>query len=178
MSGGHAPSRQINVIQGGYAISDRPEEVLVTILGSCVATCLHDPVAGIGGLNHFLLPGGNSGDRSSQKYGLNLMELLINALLKRGARRERLQAKLFGGGRMIANMANIGALNGVFAERFLADEGIPLISKSLGGEQARRLRYWPQSGRVQQMLLARADLDETPAAPERAPAGSGDVDLF
>jgi chemotaxis protein CheD len=170
--------RLTNVIQGGVAVGDHPQEVLVTILGSCVATCLHDPVAGIGGLNHFLLPGGRPGESSSQKYGLNLMELLINALLKRGARRERLQAKLFGGGRMIANMTNIGAQNGAFAVQFLADERIPVISKSLGGDQARKLRFWPASGRAQQMLLARAANEEPITAATPAPASTGDLDLF
>jgi chemotaxis protein CheD len=88
---------EATVLQGEFRIGTAPEDVLTTVLGSCVATCLHDPVAGLGGLNHFLLPEGGDGRAGSQKFGLNLMELLINALLKAGARRERLVAKLLHG---------------------------------------------------------------------------------
>jgi len=178
--------RQVTVVQGSYAIGTKSDDVLITILGSCVATCLWDPVARIGGLNHFLLPEGRGADQASLKYGLNLMELLLNALLKGGARRDRLQGKLFGGARMITGMTNIGALNGAFAERFLTEEGIPIVAKSIGGEQARKLRFWPNSGRAQQMLLARTLGDTqllssgTADAPvtQAVAVGSGDVDLF
>jgi chemotaxis protein CheD len=177
---------QVTVVQGSFAIGAAEDDVLVTILGSCVATCLWDPVARIGGLNHFLLPEGRGADQSSLKYGLNLMELLMNALLKKGARRDRLQGKIFGGGRMIAGMANIGAMNGAFAERFLNDEGIACVSKSIGGDQARKVRFWPYSGRAQQMLLARAWGDDLRLSAESAatsvtrvlPISSGNVDLF
>lgn len=175
-------TRQTNVIQGGFAVGNRDEDVLVTILGSCVATCLYDPATRIGGLNHFLLPEGRGADQSNQKYGTNLMELLINALLKKGARRESLEAKLFGGGRMISGMANIGARNAAFAEQFLRNEAIPLTGKSLGGDQARKLRFWPASGRAQQMLLARTDpppveIIPSPAVPARTDP-AGELDLF
>lgn len=171
-------AHQTSVIQGRYAIGTRSGDVLVTILGSCVATCLFDPVAGVGGLNHFLLPDGHRDDPNSAKYGLNLMELLINALLKAGARRDRLQGKLFGGARMLAGITSIGDLNADFARRFLAEEGIPCLSASLGGEQARKLRFWPRDGRAQQLLLPRDAELPPPPTPAPLPGTIGRVDLF
>ncbi len=168
----------VTVIQGDYAISDRPDVVMVTILGSCIATCLYDPVARIGGLNHLLLPEGKGADQHSLRYGLNLMELLINALLKRGADRRRLVGKLFGGSHLIPGLADIGSANARFAEAFLHDEGIPCLGKSTGGDRARRLRFWPESGRAQQLVLDRVLPDQAPpvAAPAIRPAG--DIDFF
>lgn len=151
------------VIQGSFAVGALPDEVLTTVLGSCVATCLHDPVARIGGLNHFLLPG--AGEGAGMRYGLNLMELLINALLKRGARRERLEAKLFGGAQITPGLTNAGRANAEFARRFLTEEGIRCLSESLGGSQARKIRFWPASGRAQQMLVGRDAVTEPPVPP-------------
>lgn len=170
-SSGH----MLTVVQGGFEIGRHPDDVITTILGSCVATCLHDPVAGIGGLNHFLLPDSRASDRAEHRYGLNLMELLINALLKHGARRDRLEAKLFGGAEITRGLTNAGEVNRAFARRFLADEGIPCVSESLGGTQARRVRFWPTSGRAQQMLLS-ADV-ALPSAPPPRPHGD-DVTFF
>ena len=168
------------VIQGGYEIGVRQDDVLVTLLGSCVATCLHDPVARIGGLNHFLLPdGGARGDQSNLKYGLNLMELLINGLLKRGARRDRLEGKLFGGAQIIQGLTDVGSANGSFALRFLKVEGIRCVSHSLGGTQARKVRFWPATGKAQQMLLDRSEAPPLNAAmrPVAPPAGE-DITFF
>lgn len=144
---------ETSVLQGEYRIGAAPEDVLTTVLGSCVATCLHDPVAGIGGLTHFLLPNRGDGRLDTQKFGLNLMELLIRALLDAGARRERLVAKLFGGARITPGLTDVGAANSAFALRYLGAEGIACQAQSLGGSQARRLRFWPVSGKAQQMLL-------------------------
>ena len=168
-------SRLVTVVQGEFQIAEGPEDVLTTVLGSCVATCLHDPVARLGGLNHFLLPESRSGAAMGRSYGLNLMELLINALLKAGARRERLQGKLFGGAEITRGLTDAGASNAAFARKFLQDEGIPCLSTSLGGNLARRLRFWPASGKVQQMLLPR-----TEAPPSVAPAvpSAEDVTFF
>lgn len=163
-----------NVIQGSFEVGDRSEDVLMTLLGSCVATCLHDPVAGVGGLNHFLLPEGQGNEANSQKYGLNLMELLINALLKKGARRERMEAKLFGGAEITLGLTKAGASNAEFARRFLQHEGIRCVSESLGGNQARKLRFWPATGKAQQMLLSR----ELPPPLVIPPPPSDDVTFF
>ncbi len=153
------------VIQGEFLISADPADVLSTILGSCVAAFLRDPLAGIGGLNHFLLPGGDASDRTAMKYGLNAMELLINGLVGQGARRERLEAKLFGGGRIIPGLTDVGAANGAFAEEFLRRERITYLGGSLGGDQGRKLRVWPVSGQVQQMRLPATEVREMPVKP-------------
>ena len=114
------PERRIHVVQGEHYVTQDPDVMLTTILGSCVAACLRDRVSGIGGMNHFLLPGGEkrSGD-DGMRYGVHAMELLVNNLLKLGARRDRLEAKLFGGARMLQGLTDVGELNASFAEDFL-----------------------------------------------------------
>lgn len=173
-----------HVIQGEFAVTDDPSIVLTSILGSCVAACFHDPVARVGGMNHFLLPGDESSGDDSLRYGVNSMELLINGLLRRGARRDRMEAKLFGGARVLAGLSDVGSQNAAFARRFLKEEGIPCIGESLGGNQARRVRFSPTTGAARQLLLDKVDQStlavETPRrkAPEKAPESSGDLDLF
>ncbi len=143
--------RRLHVVQGEQLISDDSDVVLTTILGSCVSCCMRDPKIGIGGMNHFLLPGGD--ERTGVRYGLQAMELLINRLLGAGARRDRLEAKLFGGGRLVRGLSDIGRQNAEFAEKFLKDEGIAYLGGSLGGDNARRIQYWPVSGRARQFLV-------------------------
>ncbi|KAK0331538.1 hypothetical protein LTR94_028535, partial [Friedmanniomyces endolithicus] len=121
--------RRLHVGQGEHRVTDDPHVVLSTILGSCVSMCLRDPVARVGGMNHFLLPEASSADvgaEASRRYGAYAMELLINEVLKAGGRRDRLEAKLFGGGRMFDGLRDVGRANADFAERFLRDEGIQL----------------------------------------------------
>ncbi|WP_428409350.1 chemotaxis protein CheD [Hyphococcus sp.] len=172
--------KTIHVIQGDFSVSRDPNAVMTTILGSCVATCLFDPVARVGGMNHFLLPGDAS--RSGEMtFGVHAMELLINALLKKGADKYRLQAKLFGGARMIEGLSDIGAKNATFAREFLARENIPCVGESLGGTQARRIRFEPTTGRARQRVMG--DAAAVPVAkPKPAPAPveepGSDVELF
>ncbi|MFZ7090374.1 chemotaxis protein CheD [Primorskyibacter sp. 2E233] len=143
----------INVIQGDYVISADPEVVLTTVLGSCIAVCLCDPKLKAGGMNHFLLPEGGRSDAGNVRYGANAMELLINGLLKIGAERHRLEAKIFGGAKMMGNLRNIGESNAAFAHKFLQDEGIPCLAESVGGTSARRIRFWPSTGLVRQLIV-------------------------
>ena len=105
------------------------------------------------------------------------MELLINGLMKQGASRDRLEAKLFGGARMMGGLSDIGKKNSEFAERFLGYEGIPVVGKDLGGNRGRRLQYWPVAGRARQCYVAAAGIDEFPV---KAPLSRtfGDVELF
>ena len=150
--------RKINIVQGENHVDNDPAVVLTTILGSCIAACIWDGVAGIGGMNHFLLPGDGKhrqpgGD--AMRFGVHAMELLVNGLLRRGAQKKHMQAKLFGGARMIKGLTDIGELNANFAERFLREEGIMLAGGSLRGEQGRRIQFWPTTGRARQVLLAR-----------------------
>jgi len=108
-------------------------------------------------MNHFLLPGrgphGQTNRGVGLQYGVNAMELLINALLNRGASRERLVAKVFGGASFLSGQQNIGQSNAEFAIWFLENEKIPCIARDLGGSFGRKLRFWPSSGRAQQMLI-------------------------
>ena len=171
--------RKIHVIQGEFHVSDDAGAVMTTILGSCVAACIRDPVAGIGGMNHFLLPGEDGGE--GLRYGVQSMELLLNALLRRGARRDRLEVKLFGGARLIDGLTDVGSQNAAFAERFVRDEGLQAAGGSLRGQQARRIQYWPVSGRARQILLA--PNESRVFAIERRhvaapPADTGALELF
>jgi chemotaxis protein CheD len=158
-----ADERRIHVVQGEYFVSDDPSVVLTTILGSCVSACIHDPLAGVGGMNHFLLPGDDSSD--GLRYGVNSMELLVNDLLKRGARRDRLKVKLFGGARVVRGLSDVGRQNAIFAEQYLRDEGLAYQGGSVGGDQPRRIQFWPVSGRMRQMALP---ADETPVTERQA----------
>jgi chemotaxis protein CheD len=175
------PERRVNIVQGEFHVTEDPDVVLTTILGSCVAACLHDPVAGVGGMNHFLLPGNEEVGEASQRYGVHAMELLVNGLLQRGARRERLQAKLFGGARMLQGLTDVGTLNADFAERFVLRERIAVSSKCLRGDRGRRIQYWPVAGRARQMTLASAGAavfaaERTRPAP--LPDLGGGLELF
>ncbi|NTF10696.1 chemoreceptor glutamine deamidase CheD [Agrobacterium rubi] len=165
----HTPTnpRRVNIIQGEWKVLSDPNAVLTTILGSCVAACLRDPVAGIGGMNHFLLPGtGNNTGGDATRFGVHLMELLIKGLLKQGARRDRLEAKIFGGAKTIAYLSNVGEQNAHFATQFLKDERIP-IGASTGGDHGRKLEFWPVSGRARQYPLNGIETQKTVALEQR-----------
>lgn len=166
-----------NVIQGDFTISDDHNTIL--IIRYCIAVCLTDTVRGIGGMNHFLLPHGSSGNGENVRYGAYAMELLINGLLKQGADRTRLKAKVFGGAKMIGKLRDIGRDNADFAMSFLSDETIPCIAHSTGGNQARRVRFWPTTGRAKQLLVQNAVVPPPPThkLPSRRPAGQ-DITLF
>lgn len=174
-----APVRKIHIIQGEYRVVAEEDIVLSTVLGSCVAACMRDPDARVGGMNHFLLPGGNaSSSLEAERYGAYLMELLINGLLKRGARRERIEAKLFGGARMVEGLSNIGVQNATFAREFLANEGIRIVAENLGGTHGRRLEFFPISGRARQILLPHTPAIEGPAKRTTRPEDHGTLELF
>lgn len=171
----------MHIIQGEHGVSRDPSTIYTTLLGSCVAACMWDPVARVGGVNHFLLPGERESSGDSLRYGVNAMELLINGLLHNGATRSRLRAKLFGGARVIKTLGDVGAQNAEFATRFLSDEGIICVAKSLGGDRARRVRFWPTEGRAGQMLLESTSPEVMIAERGRTGAASideGSVELF
>lgn len=142
------------IIHPGEYLATDEDVIISTVLGSCVAVALHDPQLGIGGLNHFMLPGEISGRdffrEDSGRYGMYAMELLINALLKQGARKQRLVAKVFGGGHVLhaTGSANIPDSNVRFALEFLATEELRIESRDLGGNQARKILFYPKTNRV------------------------------
>lgn len=171
---------RVHVGQGEFQVTDRHDLVFSTILGSCVSACIRDPSLGIGGMNHFLLPQAPGSGADDRRYGVQAMELLVNALLSMGANRYRLEAKVFGGGRMSTALVDIGGKNVAFVRQFLVDEGIPVVGESLGGTQARRIHFWPATGRAKQQLV----IDPGLVAKERAiaqrehSAAGGELELF
>jgi len=173
-------SARIHLIQGEFRVAADPNIVLATTLGSCVATCLRDPVAGVGGMNHFLLPHGDEYNGSDAvRYGAYAMEVLINDLMHAGCRHDRLEARLFGGARLSDNLPDIGGQNVAFAESFLKHEGIALLGGSVRGSHARRVQFWPVSGRARQLAIGGPEnaIFESEYRKRRAPT-SGSVELF
>lgn len=140
----------VHVLSGQYAVSSTEGTYFSTVLGSCVCACIYDPVAGIGGINHFVLPIG--GERAPQeqryRYGDVAMPGLLSNLCRRGAQRERLMVKLFGGRARNDGSYEPGALNADFALAFVNDNGLKLIESSLGGQVARWVNFHPASGRT------------------------------
>ena len=161
----------VYVVQGTFYVSKHPEAKFSTVLGSCISVCLFDPVAGIGGMNHFLLPAGRGSDSGHIRFGVNAMEHLINELLKSGALKSRLQAKLFGGARMSTTLSDIGRQNAAFAHTFLQNEGIKVTSESIGGTLARRVIFSPATGAVKQLFVQsdEVELNEVPLPKPKAP---------
>jgi chemotaxis protein CheD len=143
----------VKILPGEYYVT-RNDEAITTVLGSCISACIRDPMLRIGGMNHFMLPEDNSvrDQRApvglATRYGSNAMESLINDVLKLGALRERLEIKVFGGGRVLAHMADIGARNIDFVRNYLSTEGLHTNAQDVGGEEPRKVVYYPTEGRV------------------------------
>jgi chemotaxis receptor (MCP) glutamine deamidase CheD len=144
------PRRLHKIHIGGVCASAEPA-VVRTVLGSCIAVCLRDPRAGVGGMNHFMLPASAAGEAVSARYGVHAMELLINDCMRAGADRRGLEAKVFGGGhvlRMRETDGNVPQSNIKFALHFLRTEGIPIVSSDLGGYAAREVYFFTDTGRT------------------------------
>lgn len=175
----------VKVLPGEYFVSGE-ELVIMTVLGSCIAACLWDARARIGGMNHFMLPDGDGGEGSG-RYGSYAMELLINEMLKLGARRETLQAKVFGGGQVMAGFTtmNVGERNTKFVLDYLATERIPIVSQDVLDIHPRKVCFFPETGKALVKRLAHSH-PETLAVEERRgnavtvakSTAGGSVDLF
>lgn len=175
------PIERITVMQGQALVSIEPQIEFSTVLGSCVASCLYDPEARVGGMNHFLLseppPGLAATTTIDEHYGVYLMELLVNQMLSIGARKSRLRAHLYGGANVNRNMMRIGTANAEFAQVFLQREGIMLMREGLGGTNARRVDFRPASGQIRCRTVE--DRLAPPVNPTTRPdRASGDVELF
>jgi chemotaxis protein CheD len=173
-------TQRLTVMQGQIRVSAEPGVELSTVLGSCVASCLFDPEARIGGMNHFLLaepPASHGVGDIDVQYGVFLMELLINEMLNRGAVKKRLRAHLYGGANLHVGMTPIGSANCAFAKSFLQRERIPLLREDLGGSCARRIDFRPASGQVRCRSVENA-LAPEPKPTIRTGRASGDVELF
>lgn len=177
---GTQPPERITVMQGQALVSSDHRIEYSTVLGSCVALCLYDPALQLGGMNHFLLaepPASQSAGTVDEAYGTYLMELLVNQMLARGARKQNLRAHLYGGANVNRNMMRIGTANAEFARGFVLREGIGLVRSDLGGSNARRVDFRPALGQVR---LRQVEDRFAPAErPSLRPAkASGDVELF
>jgi len=162
--------------------------MITTVLGSCVSACIRDRVNGIGGMNHFMLPDGGNDDSpvsSSMRYGTYAMEILINEVLKAGARRENLEAKVFGGGAVLRGFSaiNVGERNAKFVRDYLRTENIRICAEDLNDIWPRKVNYFPRTGKVMVKKLKRNDaaleMKERDYAGKLAqkPVG-GAIDLF
>ncbi|MFC0677037.1 chemoreceptor glutamine deamidase CheD [Lysobacter korlensis] len=180
-------TRAVKLLPADYLVTSEPL-ALVTLLGSCVAACVFDPAVQLGGMNHFMLPEGQPGDRPgdvSARYGAHAMELLINELLKRGARRARLQAKVFGGGNVLRGFQDpIGTRNAEFVLDYLAAEHIAVVAQDLGDIFPRKVCFFAQSGRtlVRRLPATRerevADVERAYRSRLSVAPTSGGVELF
>jgi len=173
----------VKVLPGEYFVHD--EDVLImTTLGSCIAACLWDRNARVGGMNHFMLPDVGAGMTDGGRYGSYAMELLINELLKRGASRATLEAKVFGGAAVISGMSslNVGERNTRFVFDYLQTERIPVVSKDVLEIYPRKVCFFPASGKAMVKRLAptnpEAVLALDRAAAQQARSSAGSVDLF
>jgi len=176
------------ILPGEYYFTGK-NMLIVTVLGSCVSACIRDRVSGLGGMNHFMLPdGGDSGSpvSASMRYGTFAMEVLINDLLKAGARREHLEAKVFGGGAVLRGFTamNVGERNAAFVMSFLKTERIPVLAEDLNDIYPRKVYFFPKTGRVlvkklmqtQNDTLAKRELDY--AKRLKVDPVGGEIDLF
>lgn len=175
-----AGGTKIHLLQGCFEVSGSPDVMISTTLGSCVACCLHDPVRGIGGMNHFLLPHGEGASGpEAERYGAYAIEVLINALLRKGAERRSLEGRIFGGARLSPHLPDIGGQNARFARSYLEHEGIGILRRgSVGGSQARRIQFWPMTGRVRQCLLLETEAFRSEYVAEVSKSTGGTVEVF
>lgn len=168
--------------------SNSKDVALQTLLGSCVSACIRDVRSGCGGLNHFLLPADKSQGitATSSRYGVQAMELLINSILKTGAQKTDLEAKVFGGANVLHNLSgtSVGDKNSAFVKEYLAAEGIPVTASDLGGAKARKIFFFPSNGRVLVQNLNSASeqstFEQEQSYQKRIPVKpkTGGVDLF
>lgn len=182
----HFQYNAVKVLPGEYFVTGE-NMVICTVLGSCIAACLWDRNLNIGGMNHFMLPEGDSNDVSG-RYGSYAMEVLINEMIKLGARRESMQAKIFGGGQVMANFTtmNVGERNTDFVTQYLHTERIPIVSQDVLDIYPRKVVYFPMTGKAMVKRLAHAH-PEALVEQERARGSAaqlaktnagGSVDLF
>ena len=175
----------VKVLPGEYFVSTE-DLVIMTVLGSCISACIWDGKVRAGGMNHFMLPDGDSADGFG-RYGSYAMELLINEMLKKGARRESMQAKIFGGAQVMAGFTtmNVGERNTKFVIDYLAMERIPVVSQDVLDIHPRKVCFFPVTGKALVKRLAHSH-PETLAVEERKgnaaivvkATSGGSVDLF
>lgn len=180
------------ILPGEFYVT-RNNEIITTVLGSCVSACIRDPDTGVGGMNHFMLPGDNGRQHGQwggagclvTRYGVAAMETLINEIIKQGSRKNRLELKLFGGGAVLQMEKNkIGQRNIDFIRDFARAEGMAVAAEDLGGPWPRKVKFFPRSGKVMvrrlhslqvQTVVAQEKKYETTLGNKEIP---GEIDLF
>ena len=181
----HFQSDAVKVLPGEYFVTDQ-DILIMTVLGSCIAACIWDAKAGVGGMNHFMLPEGDSSDTSG-RYGSYAMELLINEMIKLGARKESMQAKVFGGGQVMAGFTtmNVGERNTQFVLDYLHTERITLVSKDVLDIYPRKVVFFPTTGKAMVKKLAHSHPESLESTERKGNAvnlakstAGGSVDLF
>ncbi|MGA7799347.1 MAG: chemoreceptor glutamine deamidase CheD [Gammaproteobacteria bacterium] len=142
------------ILPGEYYVTTA-DELIVTVLGSCVSACIRDRVFGIGGMNHFMLPARGGSSRPGQslpdaaaRYGNYAMELLVNTILKNGGSRRNMEVKIFGGGRVLAQLTDVGRRNIDFVREYIETENLALVAEDVGDRFPRKVVYCPKTGRV------------------------------
>ena len=147
------PHEIASILPGEYFVSREPM-VVYTVLGSCISACVRDPIAGVGGMNHFMLPApkehqsGDTWGEESTRYGSFAMEQLINGILNRGGQRDRLEVKLFGAGKICNSNIDVGARNTEWVLSYVKTEGLSVVGRDLGDVYPRKIYYFTESGRV------------------------------
>lgn len=138
----------VEIFAGEYYTTNNPKLILSTLLGSCVAVCMVDKFNNIAGINHIMISKSADPEQmllsQDSRYGIHAMELLINEMLKKGARRNRLQAKVFGGGKVLNNETGVPYANVDFAVSYLQNEDIPILARDTGGEAGRKIYFFPK----------------------------------
>lgn len=181
----HFQFNTAKVLPGEYFVSNQ-NVMINTVLGSCIAACIWDSRAGLGGMNHFMLPDSDASDVSG-RYGSYAMELLINEMMKAGARRESLQAKVFGGGQVMHGFTtlNVGERNTKFVLDYLRTERIPVLSQDVLDIYPRKVCFFPVSGKAMVKRLAHAHPEALMVQEKKGNAATvaqstagGSVDLF
>lgn len=178
----------VKILPGEFYVTQDNERI-ETVLGSCISACVRDPIAGIGGMNHFMLPvDKNNNSRTdvsdANRYGNYAMENLVNALLSQGAKRERLEFKIFGGGRIMNSLTNVGWYNIGFAFDYIYTEGFKIVSQDIGDIYPRKVLYYPLTGRVRVRRLnamhnqSLADEENRYINKIESKPVEGDVELF
>ncbi len=184
----HFEREAVKILPGEYYATTY-DTLIVTVLGSCVSVCLRDPVAGVSGMNHFLLPhegGGNDVLSESARYGVYAMDILINHMLKLGASRYRLEAKVFGGGNVLKGFTStsVGERNSEFVLDYLKTENIPILAKDLLDIYPRKVYFFPDTGQVLVRKIKSLhnttimDRESAYRMQLRNSQASGDVELF
>jgi len=168
------------IVAGEFYVT-RAQEVISTLLGSCIAACIWDPAVQIGGMNHFLLPDHDESSRSA-RYGAFAMEHLVNRILMAGGQRDRLSVKLFGGGDVMNGSRGIGRRNIEFAREYVRKEGFRLVGEDVGSHFSRVVRFFPDVGRARVRktpIAAKLVIAEVAACERQSSANtSGGVELF